>query len=328
MKYRDKAALYRELAKLIEGALHLDRSFELLLAQKSHRSRHQFVSGLRRGVSEGLGLAESVRKYNAEFATGLEVALIDAGERSGKLAMAFNHLARYFAAMDGAGQKARQAMMYPLILAHLALLLPELPALIVAQEGDHPERRIVIGLILLWVVIIGGMWLWSWLSQRAATSAGIDVWLNRIPFIGKARRHWALARFCQVSHACMLASVSMIEIVKLAGLASQSGVLKRSSERAAQEIIEGERYGAALAKSGGFDNDFVNAVSTAEEVGKIDEELARWSTNETLAAHESIDRAAQWLPKAGYVIVVLFVLWRMLGMIQGIYGDQLKPLLE
>ncbi|MES2597243.1 MAG: type II secretion system F family protein [Verrucomicrobiota bacterium] len=328
MKYRDKATLYRELAKLIEGAMHLDRSFELLLAQKAHRSRHQYVSGLRRGVSEGLGLAESVRKYNAEFTTGLEVALIEAGERSGKLGMSFNHLARYFAAMDGAGQKARQAMIYPLLLAHLAVFLPELPALIVAQEDDHPVRRMLIGLGILWVVILASVWLWRALSRWATTSAGIDVWLNRIPFIGPARRHWALARFCQVSHACMLASVSMFEIVRLAGLASQSGVLKQSSERAAMAIMEGERFGTSLANSGGFDNDFVNALSTAEEVGKIDEELARWSTNETLAAHESVDRAAQWLPKAGYLIVVLFVLWRILGMVQGIYGEQLKLLSE
>lgn len=325
MKYRDKATLYRELAKLVEGALHLDRSLELLLAQKSHRVRRQYLEGLQRGLGEGMGLADSVRKYNAERATSLEVALIDAGERSGRLGMSFNHLARYFAAMDGAGQKARQAMIYPLILAHLALLLPELPALIVAQEGDHPERRMVIGLIILWGLILGGMWLWRWLSHRASTSASIDAWLNRIPFAGAARRHWALARFCQVSHACMLASVNMVEVVKLSGQASQSGVLFQASERAAEKVMEGGPLGESLADSGGFDIDFVNALATAEEVGKIDEELARWSTNETLAAHESIDRAAQWLPKVGYFIVVLFVLWRIVGMVQGIYGGMLKP---
>lgn len=326
MKYRDKATLYRELAKLTDAALHLDRSLELLLAQKSHRERHRYLAGLRRGLTEGMSLAESVKKYNAELTTGLEVALIEAGERSGRLGMGFNHLARYFAAMDGAGQKARQAMIYPFILAHLAILLPELPALIVVQENDHPGRRIVIGLIILWVAILGGMWLWGWLSHRASRSANIDAWLNRIPFAGAARRHWALARFCQVSHSCMLASVSMTEVVRLAGLASQSGVLAQASEKAAEEIAKGEPLGESLADSGGFDIDFVNALSTAEEVGKIDEELARWSTNETLSAHEAVDRAAQWLPKAGYALVVLFVAWRIIGMMQGIYGSMLKPL--
>lgn len=325
MKYRDKATLYRELAKLIDGALHLDRSLELLLAQKSQSARLPYLEGLKRGLAEGMGLAESIKKYNAESVTGLELALIEAGERSGKLGMSFNHLARYFAAMDGAGQKARQAMIYPFILVHLAVFLPELPALIVAQEGDHPMRRMVIGLVILWGLIIGGVLLWRRLSDRAATSASMDAWLNRVPFVGAARRHWALARFCQVSHACMLASLNMADTIRLAGLASQSGVLARASERATEQIAKGQPLSESLADSGGFEIDFVNALSTAEEVGKLDEEMARWSTGETLAAHEAIDRAAQWLPKAGYALVVLFVAWRIISMMQGIYSGMLEP---
>jgi type II secretory pathway component PulF len=324
MKHREKATLYRELAKLINAALHLDRSLDLLLAQKGHRVRHQFLTGLKQGIEEGMSLAESVKKYNAALVTGLELALIEAGERSGKLAMSFNHLARYFAAMDCAEQKARQAMIYPLILAHLAIFLPELPALIVAQEGDHPPRRIMLGLVIVWGSIIGGLMLWRWFTTKAITSPAIDAWMNRVPFMGTARRHWALARFCQVAHSCLLAALNMSETVRLAGRASQSGILNHAAEVAAEQIIEGQPLGESLAESGGFDIDFIHSIATAEEVGKIDEEMARWSTAETLAAHESIDRAALWLPKAGYVVVVVFVVYRIVSMVQGIYGGMLQ----
>ena len=327
MTYRDKATLYRELAKLTDASLHLDRSLDLLLAQSSHRVRHRYLEGLKRGLTEGISLAESVKKHNAELVTGLELALIEAGERSGKLGTSFNHLARYFAAMDGAGEKARQAMIYPFILAHLAVLLPELPALVVAQENDHPVQRIVLGLVILWAVIFGVLLVWRWLSARAITSAAVDAWLGRLPFIGPARQHWALARFCQVSHACLLAALNMSESVRLAGRASQSGVLRQASEIAAEQIMEGETLGDALLE-GGFEAGFANSIATAEEVGKIDEEMARWSTGETLAAHDAIDRAAQWLPKIGHAVVVLFVVWRIISMMRGIYGplqDLLPP---
>lgn len=324
MKHRDKASLYRELAKLTEASLHLDRSLEVLLAQKAHHSRHDYLQGLRQGLTEGMSLTESVKAYNAELVTGLEMALIEAGERSGKLAMSFNHLARYFAAMDGAEQKARQAMIYPLILAHLAVFLPELPALVAAQEDDHPLRRAALGLVILWTVILGGITTWRWLSRKAITSPTVDVWMNRVPFMGAARRHWALARFCQVSHACLLAALNMSETVRLAGRASQSALLSQASDFAAEQIMAGQPLGGALKRSGGFDIDFVYSIATAEEVGKIDEEMARWSTVETLSAHEAIDRAAQWLPKAGYVVVVVFVAYRIISMMQGIYAGMLK----
>lgn len=324
MKHRDKASLYRELAKLTEAALHLDRSLEVLLAQKAHHARQRFLEGLKQGLVEGMSLAEAVKAHNSDLVTGLELALIEAGERSGKLAMSFNHLARYFAAIDGAEQKARQAMIYPLILAHLAVLLPELPAMIALQEGDHPLGRVLLGLGIVWVLIIGGGIIWRWLSARAVTSPRVDLWMSRVPFLGAARRHWALARFCQVCHACLLAALNMSETVRLAGKASQSGILSRASEYAADQIMAGQPLGGVLKKSGGFDMDFVYSIASAEEVGKIDEEMARWSTVETLSAHEAIDRAAQWLPKVGYVVVVIFVAYRIISMMQGIYGGMLK----
>jgi type II secretory pathway component PulF len=237
--------------------------------------------------------------------------------------MAFNHLARYFAAMDGAQQKGRQAMIYPLILAHLAVFLPELPALIVTQEGDHPGRRILLGLALLWLLLFGGMALWRWVSDKAAVSPTVDVWLNRVPLLGAARRHWALARFCQVAHSCLLAALNMAVTVRLAGQASQSGSLTASAEDAAEALLRGEPLGESLAEGGAFDIGFVHAIATAEEVGKIDEEMARWSTAETLAAHEAVDRAAQWLPKIGYAAVVVFVAYRVIRLMQGIYSGML-----
>jgi len=323
MTPREKATLYGELAKLTDAAVHLDRSLELLIRQKGTPQRRQYVEGLRKGLQDGLSLADAVKQYNATQVTGLETALIEAGERSGKLGMCFNHLARYFAIMDEARRKARQAMIYPLILAHLAVLLPELPALIVAQEGEYPGRRIVTSLFLLWLLIFGAIASWRWISDRAIRSPMVDSFLNRLPLLGSARRHWALARFCQVSHACLLAALNMSATVRLAGQASQSGLMQTAAEKAVESILKGEAFAESLAESGAFESDFVHAIATAEEVGKIDEEMARWSSSEVISAHDAVDRAAQWLPKIGYAIVVVFVAYRIISTMQGIYSGML-----
>lgn len=324
MKHRDKATLYRELAKLTDASVQLDRSLGILLGQRRSPLQRAYLEGLKRGLAEGMGLADAIKQHHAGLASGLELALIEAGERSGKLGMSFNHLARYFAAMEGAQQKSRQAMIYPLILAHLAVLLPELPSLIVPQEGDHPGSRMLMGLAVLWLLIFGGLASWRWLSDRAIASPAVDSMLNRLPLMGRARRHWALARFCQVSHSCLLAALNMAVTVRLAGQASQSGLMQRGAEQAAESILQGEPLGESLAEANAFEVEFVHAIATAEEVGKIDEEMARWSTSETLAAHEAVDHAAQWLPKVGYAFVVVFVAYRIISTMQGIYSGMLK----
>lgn len=324
MKHRDKATLYRELAKLTEADFHLDRSLTLLLGQTPTAEKRAYLEGMKRGLESGQSIAESIIQNNAGIVGGLETSLIEAGERSGKMANAFNHLARYFSAMDGAQRQAAGAMIYPLILLHMAVLLPELPAMIAGQEDDHPARRIMLGLIVLWVVILGGRLLWQQAVKKSSRSVSVDRWLNRVPFIGAARRHWALARFTQVAHACMLAALNMSETVRIAGKASQSAILTQASETAAEMIQGGETLSLALAESGDFPMDFVHAIATAEEVGRLDDEMARWTAAETMLANEAIERASLWLPKIGYTLVALFTAYRIIMMVQGIYGGMLK----
>jgi len=326
MKARDKAALYRELAKLTEADFHLDRSLSLLLSQKPSREKREYLEGMQRGLSAGQSVAEAITQNNAALVTPLETSLIEAGERSGKLASAFNHLARYFAATDGAARQARGAMIYPLILLHLAILLPELPAFIVAQPGGNPMPRVLTAIGLLWGLLLAGGWAWRWLSQRAGSSAGMDRVLNAVPFIGATRRHWALARFAQVFHSCLLAALRMSETTLIAGNASQSGQLRTASLDAARQIKAGETLSSSLADTGAFPTEFVNSIATAEESGKLDEEMARWTAAETMLATEAIERASLWLPKIGYAVVVLFVAWRIISMVQGIYGGMFQQL--
>jgi hypothetical protein len=53
--------------------------------------------------------------------------------------------------------------------------------------------------------------------------------------------------------------------------------------------------------------------------------MNRWAAAETIEANDAVQRAAQWLPKVGYGIVVLYVSYRIIGMI-GYYGGMLKQL--
>jgi hypothetical protein len=43
-----------------------------------------------------------------------------------------------------------------------------------------------------------------------------------------------------------------------------------------------------------------------------------------MLANEAIERASLWLPKIGYTLVALFTAYRIIMMVQGIYGGMLK----
>jgi len=324
VKLSEKASLYRELAKLVGASFHLDRTLELLLGQHPSHARRTWLQGLQKGLAAGQGVAEAVGTHNAAFSDGLEITLISAGERSGRLADAFGHLARYFEAWELGLRQMRGAMIYPLVLVHFGVMLPELPAIVTEsmQAGEsHPVRRLVLTLLVLWLIMLLLFMGWRWLSRKGVESAEVEAWLWRIPLIGSVRRHWALARFSQVFHACLLAGMRMTECMQLSGEAAHSGVLRQASEDAAKKIAQGEMIAGAMADVHGFPITFVHSVSTAEEAGTLDREMNSWAAAEMIDAQEALQRASAWLPKLFYAGVVLYVAWRIIHMVAGYYGE-------
>ncbi|HYF33718.1 MAG TPA: type II secretion system F family protein [Prosthecobacter sp.] len=319
----EKAELYHELAKMIEADFHLDRSLTLLLKQRRSGRKHAFLSALQARLGEGQTVAEAVAGARSGEISAMEASMIDAGERSGRLGAAFGHLAHYFAAVETARREAWRAMFYPLVLLHLAILLPELPRAVASGQGNL-AFKVAVAFGALWLSILGAFWLWRRLTAAAEMSATLDVALNRLPFIGRVRRHWALARFCQVFHAGLLAALRISRSVSLAGEASQSGRLRAATTQAAASIERGETVSASLREARAFDEDFLNSLATAEEVGALDDEMARWAARERDLATSAIQTASIWLPKIGYALIAAFVVYRIFGMVAGYYGGYLQ----
>lgn len=322
----DKAILYRELAKLVGADFHLDRAVTLMLGQNPPAARRDFLTGLERGLARGAGIASALEVENASLAGGLERSLVKAGEQSGRLGESFAHLAKYFAALAAGAKQARGAILYPLVLAHLGILLPELPQALSSGDWSAAIPRVLVLIGVLWLVLFLFWWAWKNLTESASRSAVADRWLGRIPLLGKVRQHWALARFSQVSHAGLLAAMRLSEVTRMAGEASQSGRLLHAAQTAAPRIESGERLAESLRTTQTFPRTFVDGIATAEEAGTLDQEMQRWADLETEEATEATARAAEWLPRLFYALVALYIIYRIVTMFFGIYGEAFKML--
>jgi type II secretory pathway component PulF len=324
MTVAEKALLYRELAKMTAADFHFDRSIKLLLSHQPNAARRAFLEAVQARLAAGGSVAEAVASASARQVTPLERAMVEAGERSGRLADSFAHLAAYFEAAENARRQSWRAMHYPLILLHLAILLPELPRAIASGTPAESGQRVAWAVALLWVAVGLGLWGWRHLSRLAERSPWLDALLGRVPFAGRARRHWALARFAQVFHSGLLAALRMSRAVELAGDASQSGRLRAATRQAASRIEGGDSVAAALRPSGAFPRSFVDTIATAEEVGSLDEEMGRWTLLQTEEAMDALRRASLWLPKVAYAIITVFVVYRIYEMAAGFYGGLLQ----
>jgi type II secretory pathway component PulF len=322
LSVKDKARLYREFSKLFAASFPMDKSVTMLAEQHSSGPRHVFLQGLQAGLASKLSFAEALKTQNSALATDLELSLIDSGERSGRLAQACEHLAHYFETWDKGIREARGALIYPLLLMHVGVILPEISRymMLSAIKEIAILPAILWRLGLFWALIIATGFAWKSLSKTATKSETADRILNRIPIIGSVRRHWALARFCQVFHSALLAAMRISECLHMSGEGSQSGTLKHGSDKAASNVELGDTLADGLAKTGSFPRMFVNAIATAEASGGLDRELERWAQAETDLAVEAQKRAADWIPKVLYFVVLGYIATRIISFASDYFG--------
>jgi type II secretory pathway component PulF len=314
----DKHLFYSEMAKLLDAGFDIRKAAAVLQDTRLPAPQAALLSNLNRGLEAG----ESIAVAFGKRLTDIERAIIGAGERGGKLAPAFQHLADYFGMLASARREVVRGMIYPLVVLHLGVFIGIVPAAL--MKGGTTSTEILGSLVgALLIVYAAGYCVFAGiraLLQRAPENPGIDRLVNRLPGIGKARRNLAMARFCKVYHSCVLAGISMSETAGLASEASQSGVIREAGAKLVKAAVAGSALGPRFMADDAFPKAFARSYSTGEEAGTLDKDLARWSKLFQDDAESSVKRVSVMIPKLLYFLVLGFAAWKIAGFYSDYYG--------
>lgn len=321
-KATHKHLFYSEMAKLLEAGFDIQRAAAVLMDTQLPHLQAALLKNLNDGLEAGGSITASFG-HDTSVITELERNIIGAGERGGKLAPAFQHLADYFGMIASAHREALQSMIYPLVVLHLGIIIATVPTAL--MKGGQSVGAIAGGfLVTLLIVYFAGFFVFTAtraMLRMAPENPGIDGLINRIPWIGAARKHMALARFCKVYHSCLLAGISMGETAKLSSHASQSGAIRAAGTRLVETAKAGELLGPQLMADAAFPKAFARSYSTGEEAGTLDTDLARWSKKFLDDAASSARTASLIVPKVLYMLILGFVAWKIVGFFNGYYTD-------
>ena len=311
----DKHLFYSEMAKLLDAGFDIRKAAVVLLDTRLPAPQAALLADLNQGLEAGESIAEAFGKR----LTDIERAILSAGERGGKLAPAFQHLADYFGMLASARRDVMKGMIYPCIVLHLGIFISIVPTAL--MTGGMTSAEILGNLVVtLLIVYAAGFCIFVGtraLLKQAPENPGIDRLINRVPWIGKARRYLAMARFCKVYHSCILAGISMSETAGLASEASHSGVIREAGIKLVKAAKAGNVLGPQFMADAAFPNAFARSYSTGEEAGSLDKDLARWSKLFQDDAESSVKRVSVMIPKLLYFLVLGFAAWK----IAGFYGD-------
>ncbi|MCZ6571709.1 MAG: type II secretion system F family protein, partial [Planctomycetota bacterium] len=232
-----------------------------------------------------------------------ELAIVEAGETSGRLDQNLDRLARLREVRQVETKRFWTSITYPLIVFHVAaLLIPWTQTMMNEGFAGFTIGVWLARVLFILVPVYGAVILWHVMSRSPVWRRRQRALVEALPGFGSAARHRRRAVFTSVLGAAYEAGVPLLRSTELAGNAAR--VAKR--EQIVAKIGDGQPLAVSVAGAGILKPGTISLLATAEQAGELGPALDRVAAEETLAANEILTRS---LLAAGKIVYFLVAAW-------------------
>src|SRR4051812_9921373 len=314
-----RAELYHQISQLTEAGIPLPQGLKVLHKSPPSRSFRAPLSRMLHELDQGATFNQAVRAVEGWLPT-FDAALLEAGEKSGRLPQCFKLLAQYYTERSQLARQVIQDLAYPVFLFHFAILIGPFPALVLS--GDVMAYLSTTLKVLLPIYAMTALILFASQGRHAeGWRAFIERLTRWIPLLGPARRALALSRLASALEALINAGVPIIEAWELAARASGSPALRKAVWEWRPLIQAGTTPAEALAGTQAFPEMFRNLYNTGEMSGRTDETLLRLQQYYQEEGTRRLKLFSSWVPKLMYFAIVIMIAYRVVTFYANYYNQ-------
>jgi general secretion pathway protein F len=322
----------RRLALLLEAGLTIEQCLDALVEQAQDEAGGRILAAVRAEVLSGHSLAAAFDRFPASF-PDIYCALIGAGEQSGDLAGVMSRLADYLESRQAMSQSAGLALLYPAIVASVALLIVigllayVVPQVVEVFQQSRQELPLLTRALLWMSAALQGNYVWliavaaalligaraAW--KREAWRARAQAQLLRWPVIGQLLLGIGTARLASTLAILVGGGVPLLQALSASARVMGSLPLRAAVEEAARLVREGSTLHRALDSRKIFPPIFIHLVSSGESSGRLAHMLQQAAKHQELENERRIRLLTGILEPAVIVamgIVVLLVVLAIL----------------
>ena len=289
---KDKIVFTRQLATLISAGLPLAQSLNTVFEQTQNNKLQSVIHEIIASVEGGKSLSESFSKHPTVF-DPVFLALVGAGELSGTLDEALQHVANQQEKDAAISSKIRGALTYPIIVLvvifgvlgfMLFTVVPQVEKLyhdlkrqlpFLTQAMVDAANFLVSFWWLVFIVIVIGIYFFL---QYLKTDSGIkmaDTFKLKVPVFGQMFQKLYMGRLMRTGQTLLRSGVSMLDMLKITAKAVNNTIIEESIMRAAEKVKGGKALSIALKPE-----DFIlplvpQMIKIGEQSGRIDEMMGK-----------------------------------------------------
>jgi type IV pilus assembly protein PilC len=316
-QFSRRSEFYHQLGQLTAAGVSITAALQHLVRNPPARSYRRPIEALQAGLTQGATLTESMQALGA-WLPEFDIALLCAGEQSGRLDTTFRLLGDYYADRARIARQMIGDLAYPAFLFHFAVLILPFPDFFRTGNVLVYLGKTLGVLVPIYALVLAIIY--------AAQSRHGETWrswmesvFRLVPVLGKARRELALARLSSALEALLSAGITVIEAWELAANASGSPALRRTVLGWRPLVDAGQTPSEVLKISARFPELFANQYAIGEVSGKLDETLRGLHRYYQEEGSRKLHALARWTPRAIYLLVVLLIAYRVVSFWTGYF---------
>jgi type II secretory pathway component PulF len=314
-----RAELYHQLGIMITAGLTIHKALEHLQSHPPSLDLRAPITKLLEQLDQGHTVSESLLR-GGKWIPSFDLALIDAGERSGRLDACFKLLAVYYRERAQMARQMISDMMYPAFIFHFAIVL--FPFIDFVKTGNFARFAGMILVIALPLYAAVALVIYACQGRHGESwRSMIENILRPIPILGTARQNLALARLAMALESLLNAGVPIVTAWELAATASGSPALNRTVQSWKVPLEGGSTFSELISGSNLFPELFANLYHTGEVSGTTDQTLIRLHHLYQTEGQAKMKALSQWTPKVVYFGILLFVAWRIISFYLGYFSE-------
>ena len=335
---RDLSVFCRQFVSISTAGVAIVDALEMLGDQTENKALQEAIYNVKASVQKGDTLANSMRQQDGIFPP-MMVNMVEAGESSGSLEVAFERMAIQFEKSTKIKSLVKKSMIYPIaltvivigvVVVMMILVIPtfsdmyadmgqELPAL---TRGVVALSDFIVGkwYILIAVIVVAVFAIKAFVATDTGKYVKADLGM-KMPIFGKLTVKSASAQFARNLSTLTAAGISMVDALEIVAKTMSNLRFKDAVLEAKEKVTQGRPLSEPLKASAVFPNMIIHMIGIGEETGNMDDMLitaATYYEEEVEVATEQVSAVIEPLlivVMAGIVgTIIMSVLIPMFGM--------------
>ncbi len=320
-----RGAFYRELASILGAGLPLSGALALLVDAPEMGNNRSLIAGIRDRIGEGISLADALAAASPKV-TAFEKAVVQTGERTGRLDEVLDRLATYLEEERKLRDRLITALIYPAIILGLSLvvgmallffMLPSFQNLLLetgiempwitrmALAGARIGAWLLPGILLL--LVAGTVWVKRRWQADGEFRIAADRRLHRVPIYRSFYSVLANIRFTRTLSMLLSSGVPLLEALGQAARACGSPWIQSLVETEIESVRHGTALSDALTRIPPLSGTLPGWVRAGEASGDLQGMLEHAAARSQQVWERWITRTMTLVESALVIIVGLFV---------------------